>query len=446
VFPTETKGEDKYSYNEADLMSEVKMAKSTETLASLAYTRDNDGQVKKTTSTGRPGEATVEDTYDEDNRLTKAGTTAYEYDSANDPTKEGSSTNTYNEGNELEKGTGTSYSYNEVGQRSKLTPEKGPATTYGYNQASDLTSVKRPKEGEVASIEDSYTYDGNGLRASQTIAGTTIYLAWDLAESVPLLLTDGTNSYIYGPGGIPIEQISSGGTVTYLHHDQSGSTRLVTGSTGTVTGKCTYSAYGAPTCEGTTTTPLGYDAQYTSTDTGLIYMRARTYDPTTAQFLTIDPLEAITTEPYSYANDNPLNHADPTGRCGFFCVVGIVAGGVAVATGVGAVVVGAGAVATALATTSAVAGAVATVGDTKECVTSGGIACVGAGVGLVASAGAGAVVLGVTGDAAAGATAIGITSGGIGLFSDLAGAIAPSSASASLVSSASTESLVSTCG
>jgi hypothetical protein len=72
---------------------------------------------------------------------------------------------------------------------------------------------------------------------------------------------------------MPIEQINSTtGTVTYLHHDQAGSTRLLTGSTGTVTGKCTYNPYGTPTCEGTTTTPLEYDGQYTSSDTGLIYM------------------------------------------------------------------------------------------------------------------------------------------------------------------------------
>jgi hypothetical protein len=57
-----------------------------------------------------------------------------------------------------------------------------------------------------------------------------------MTEAVPLLLSDGTNSYIYGPGGLPIEQVSSGGTVTYLHHDQAGSTRLLTGLTGTVTG------------------------------------------------------------------------------------------------------------------------------------------------------------------------------------------------------------------
>jgi RHS repeat-associated protein len=124
--------------------------------------------------------------------------------------------------------------------------------------------------------------------------------------------------YMYGHRPTTVEQINNTtGTVLYLHHDQQGSTRLLTGSTGTVTGKCTYGAYGSPTCEGTTTTPLGFDGQYTSSDTGLIYMRAREYDPVTAQFLSRDPLEALTGEPYAYANDSPVNEADPTGL-GFF--------------------------------------------------------------------------------------------------------------------------------
>jgi RHS repeat-associated protein len=123
--------------------------------------------------------------------------------------------------------------------------------------------------------------------------------------------------FIYGPAGLLIEQINnSTGTVTYLHHDQAGSTRLLTGSTGTVTGKCSYAAYGTPTCEGTATTPLGFDGQYTSSDTGLIYLRHRVYDPATAQFLTADPLEMYTREPYGYAGDNPLNYGDPSGLAG----------------------------------------------------------------------------------------------------------------------------------
>jgi RHS repeat-associated protein len=313
VFPTASKDEDTYAYNDADQMTEAKMDKSTEVLASLVYTRDNDGQVKKTTAKNLPGTEVTEGTYDENNRLTKYGSVEYKYDAANNPTTQGSSTNTYNEGDELEKGTGVKYTYDELGERTKTTPEKGPATTYGYDQAGDLISVERPKEGATAEIKDTYAYNGEDLRTSQTIAGTTGYLAWDTTEELPLVLSDGTNSYIYGPGDLPSEQITSGGTITYLHHDQSGSTRLLTGSTGTVTGKCTYSAYGTPTCEGASTTPLGYDAQYTSSDTGLIYLRNRVYDPATGQSLSVDPLTPLTGEPYAYGEDNPLNKIDPSG-------------------------------------------------------------------------------------------------------------------------------------
>jgi hypothetical protein len=59
LFPSATKDEDKYAYNEADQMTEAKMLKETE-LASLVYTRDNDGQLKKTTSKGLPGSEITE--------------------------------------------------------------------------------------------------------------------------------------------------------------------------------------------------------------------------------------------------------------------------------------------------------------------------------------------------------------------------------------------------
>jgi RHS repeat-associated protein len=107
-----------------------------------------------------------------------------------------------------------------------------------------------------------------------------------------------------------VTKVASGGAVTYLHYDQAGSTRLLPGRER----RCTYNAYGTPTCEGTTTTPVGYDAQYTSQDTGLIYLRNRVYDPATAQFLSVDPLDAITGEPYSYAGDNRVSNVDPSGQ------------------------------------------------------------------------------------------------------------------------------------
>jgi RHS repeat-associated protein len=217
--------------------------------------------------------------------------------------------------------------------------------------------------------------------------------------------------------------------VTYLHHDQQGSTRLLTGSSGTVEGKCTYSAYGTPTCEGSAKTPLGYDALYTSSDTGLVYMRARTYDPSTAQFLSVDPFVALTGEPYSYAEDDPIDKADPSGRCGFVCVGGIVLGGVAVATGVGEVVGAAvviGDTAVSLGAVSAVSGLAGAGADLKECIGGSNISCVGTTVGGIASGGAGLVAFGAIGDETVilGVKAIGLTLGGIGGLGDAAGALA----------------------
>jgi RHS repeat-associated protein len=318
VFPSGTGDEDTYAYNEADQMTQVKMAKGgTTSLGTLTYTRDGDGQVKKTTTTVLPGSASSEEVYDQSNRLTEANGSAYTYDAANNPTKiEGKGTYAYNEASELEKGPTNTYTYNTNGQRTETKPSKGPTTSYAYDQTGNLITVKRPKEEPVTEINDSYTYDGTNLRQSQTINGTTTNLTWDTAETLPLTLTDETNSYIYGPENLPIEQINTEKKPLYLHHDQQGSTRLLTNPTGTTETAYTYNPYGTTNAKkGTTTTPLQYDAQYTNTDTELIYLRARTYDPTTAQFLTLDPALPTTNEPYTYTTDNPVNRDDPSGEC-----------------------------------------------------------------------------------------------------------------------------------
>ena len=320
-YPSTTIGFDQYTYQDNDEPSEMVFKKGLETFASLAYTDNKDDAITKITSKGLPGEAKPEYTYDENDRLTKAGTVSYAYDVANNATTIGNATYSYNAADELEnavssKKTVDTYEYNEVGERTKTTPSSGPATTYKYDQAGNLIAVERPKEGEVTAIEDAYAYNGEGLRASETIAKSTNYLTWDIATELPSILSNGTYDFIYGPNGMPVEQISTHEgkeQSQYLHHDQQGSTRLITGQAGTVEGKCSYNAYGAPTCEGSATTPLGYDGQYTSPDSGLIYLRAREYDPATAQFLTVDPEHALTRAPFTFAGDDPVNERDRTG-------------------------------------------------------------------------------------------------------------------------------------
>ncbi|NTW42101.1 MAG: RHS repeat-associated core domain-containing protein, partial [Cellulomonadaceae bacterium] len=61
-----------------------------------------------------------------------------------------------------------------------------------------------------------------------------------------------------------------------------------------------------------TITRFGYAGEYTD-PTGLIYLRARYYDPTSAQFLSIDALVSETAAPYGYADGNPLQLTDPLG-------------------------------------------------------------------------------------------------------------------------------------
>lgn len=40
---------------------------------------------------------------------------------------------------------------------------------------------------------------------------------------------------------------------------------------------------------------------------------ASQYDPATGQFISRDPLDAATHEPYAYAGGDPINKADPSG-------------------------------------------------------------------------------------------------------------------------------------
>ncbi len=318
AFPTASGNVDEFTYDPTDRMLSANMKKGAESLAAIAYSRDKLGQVEVMASEGLPGEAEQSYEYDEDNRLIKAGSGSYEYDPADNPIKTPTSINAFDNADQLETGTGVGYEYDALGERLKSTPSGAAATTYAYNQAGNLTAVKRAKEGEALGVSEAFTYDGTGLIASRTVGESTGHLTWDVSGGLPLLLSDGQADYIYGPNGLPIEQIDTEEAPTYYHHDQLGSTRILTNATGEATAKFSDGAYGGlEASTGTQTTPLGYAGQYTLAQSGLQYLRARVYDPVTGQFLTRDPLLAFTQSPYGYASDNPLNVTDPTGQLSF---------------------------------------------------------------------------------------------------------------------------------
>lgn len=175
-----------------------------------------------------------------------------------------------------------------------------------------------------------YTYSGDGLRRSKIASdGTTTTYTWDRARGLPLLLAediaapgtsnDRTIRYIYDPTGLVLADVStptSGGaeTLRWYHHDQLGSTRALTNTSGDVVATFTYSPFGELTgSTGTATTPMSWTGEYRDTETGYTYLRARYYDPTTGQFLTRDPAVATTREAYGYAGNDPINWTDPSG-------------------------------------------------------------------------------------------------------------------------------------
>jgi RHS repeat-associated protein len=106
--------------------------------------------------------------------------------------------------------------------------------------------------------------------------------------------------------------------ISYLVSNQTGVQGVYSdnaGSYGTVQEMAIYSVYGVPTISsGTNVTPFGFQGSYTDA-TGEIYLINRFYDPSTGQFLSVDPDVAQTNQPYVFTNDDPLNGTDPLGFC-----------------------------------------------------------------------------------------------------------------------------------
>lgn len=253
------------------------------------------------------------------------------------------------------------YSYDGDGQRTARTPSSGLASTYTYNAAGELASI-------TGATNATYAYNGDGLRSSKTVGSTTTTFTYDTLGTAPLLLSDGTTDYIYGPGARPIEQLGVNGTnPTYYFSDVHGSTVELTNSSGIVSGSYVYSAWGAVVSHtGTANTPLEFAGAYVDSESGFLYLSARYFDPTTALFITIDPIVALTKAAYLYVDNNPLNAVDPLGLWDWgltfgiaAAVVGLVAIGVATA-GVGDVVILGGAGVAAAATETGVGVAAAT--------------------------------------------------------------------------------------
>jgi len=127
-----------------------------------------------------------------------------------------------------------------------------------------------------------------------------------------------TNYYIYGAGLLYqiTETASATNTLTY-HYDYRGSTIALSADNGQVTDRIEYSAYGLTTYrKGSSDTPFLFNGRYgVMTDAnGLLYMRARYYNPYLCRFISQDPSGfGGGLNCFAYANGNPVSYLDPFG-------------------------------------------------------------------------------------------------------------------------------------
>ncbi len=328
------------------------------TFLKLSYSRDPTGLLGGVSDSSSGKHSYTHDTLDrltgDSLNATAALSNTWGYDAATQITTTGyqqgtnlptSGTRSYDAANQLisrieqQNGSTTSswsYSFDAKGNRTNGHTTVGAVSTtnYTYNQANRLTHLVNNNN------DFTYSYNGDGLRLAKSGALCNVLcppssptnFVWDSASGLPLLLqeqittgsTTITTSYIYGPGGAVVEQVA-GSTPAYYHPDQLGSIRALTDSSGTVVLSRDYDAYGNLTVNsGTARSPFGYSGEYTDAESGLVYLRARYYDPLTQQFLTKDTM--LTQLPYSYVNGNPTNWRDPSGH---FLAIPIAAGGAA---------------------------------------------------------------------------------------------------------------------
>jgi RHS repeat-associated protein len=302
-----------WTFDQSNRLMQITDKKGTNTFLDLTYGRDNANQM-----TAENAQAFG---YNTINQATSAGNATYSYDSADRLTQiavAGGTTSTlpYDAGNQLQSLTQMNgstqvarytYAYDPNGNRTSRTDAANAVTPYTYDQGNRLTAY-----GSSAS----YKYNGDGTRMAKTLSAVTTQQTWDGVGGMPLIIQDGTTNYVTGPGGLPLEQITSAGVVTYYCQDQLGSTRALTDQTGAVAGTAAFDAYGNATGSTGMATPFQFAGQYLDNESGLYYLRARYYEPATGQFTSRDPAVASTRQPYAYTFDNPLNLTDPSGMCG----------------------------------------------------------------------------------------------------------------------------------
>ncbi len=209
------------------------------------------------------------------------------------------------------------YSYNDFNQLLS-----DGVNTYAYDANGNLSTIN----GAVAYTWDranrllshggsAYTYNGVGHRLSQTIGINVTQYLQDVQPSLSKLLsaTTGANTTRYVHDGMGIHsQENPDGTWNYMLLDGLGSVRGLIDASPNVLGTRQYDPYGNVwNTTGSANTPFDYIGQLKDIN-NLLHFRARYYNPSLANFNSLDIVEA--SNRYFYAFANPITYTDPSGE------------------------------------------------------------------------------------------------------------------------------------
>jgi RHS repeat-associated protein len=150
---------------------------------------------------------------------------------------------------------------------------------------------------------------------SQTVDGVTTNYALDQVSGLTQVLSDRANSYLYGN-----RRIAQYGETEpeYFLTDGLGSVRQLVDNSGAVILSKNYQPYGGePSVAGNGYSSYGFTGEMTDL-TGLVYLRARYYEPGTGRLTTKDVWQGDSNNPMSlnswlYAYSNPIRYSDPSG-------------------------------------------------------------------------------------------------------------------------------------
>ncbi len=198
-------------------------------------------------------------------------------------------------------------------------------------------------------VTSTYTYGADGLRRSSTVNGVTTYYVYDGTMLVREMQrnTQGnlqsTATYLCGPRGPEYRRDDTQAEGTYTDasgtqhpagktrwyvYDGLGSVVGEVDPSGNLTSSGTFDVYGAKRAGGTgaATSQQGFVGSLghvTDSETGLVYMRARYYDPSTGRFISEDSAKSGNNW-FAYCDNNPTNEVDADGEVAAFIGAAVV--------------------------------------------------------------------------------------------------------------------------